>query len=1097
MRELPGGTVTFMLADVEGSTPLWDDAPDAMSGSMERLNVIADEVIERHRGARPLEQGEGDSFVAAFHRGSDAVACSLDLQLALGKEPWEGPALTVRIGLHTGEARLGEDGQNYSGEAMHRCARLRSLGHGGQTLLSRSTYEIVADSLADGVTLRDLGPHHLRGLQRPEHVWQLGHPDLPDTFPPLRSIEAMPNNLTSQLTSFVGRENEMAEVTSLLDEHRVVTLTGSGGVGKTRLAVEVAATLLDRYPDGVWLVDLSSTNDPDLVVKVVSSAARVTEATTRSAIDQLTFELKDKHTLIVLDNCEHLLDAAAVMTEGVVRSCNHVAFLATSREPLGITGEVAWRVPSLAVPDGAETLADTDAVHLFADRARATRPNFKVNDANAVAIAEICRRLDGIPLAIELAAARVRVLTPQQIASGLKDRFQLLTGGGPRALPRQRTLEASVDWSYNLLPEDERVLLRRSSVFAGSFTLDAAEAVCADDGGDAYRVLDLLSSLVDRSLILMDDEGAEARYRLLETIRQYASQRLVDAGEGHEIGTRHLRYYLEAATRIEYLDTDVDLRDLVAAFEVDGDNFRAAFDWAIGAGAANDGLELANRLAPAWGVRNQREGVERLRRALEQDGLDPTTRGYGLVWLSYLMGFGGQSAPLAREAVDVARALGDRFMEGRAQASLSMAILYLDPPAAEAACEAAVALGQENNDPWASFHGHLFLGWLALMHADSVRADAEFEQAINAATGSGIGQAGRAWALIFRGATVANIGTLPDALRILDDAHEIIERSHIDAMLGLSLVLRGGVAFCHGEFEAGRRLVGEAERTLVRTSSGNTFTPLYRSMIAMFDGDLDEAERQIDIHNTMVSVAGFTWMNVQGLATKAVIRLARGDIEGARPVADEALSQQGVEEIPGALTMALLARGLVARADGDLGAADRFLRDALTAAATSEVKVHVADALRALGGLAASSGRFEEGARLIGAGDRVATDAGWAISQLFPFAENDVTAVRQEIGDAALEEAFAAGAAMSTDEIVAYAQRGRGPRDRPAAGWDSLSPRELDVARLVAQGLTNPEIGERLFLSKRTVQTHLSHIFAKVGVSSRAELASEATRRSL
>src|SRR6202171_3822729 len=444
---LPTGMVTLLLADVEGSTQLWETQSDDMADAVSRMDRSLAEVVGTHNGVRPVEQGEGDSFVIAFARASDAVACALDLQRA------PLAPIRLRIGVHTGEVRLRDEG-NYIGPTINRTARLRDLAHGGQTVLSGATEPLVVDRLPDGAWLTDLGTHPLRDLPRPERVVQLCHRDLRNEFPPLRTPSTVvAHNLPAQLTSFVGRQAEMNRLREALIGGRHVTLTGAGGVGKTRLAVQVAAELAGQFGDGVWYVDLAPITHPGVVPVTVARALGLPDQPGRSTMETLLRFIRDRHMLVVLDNCEHLLDASAGLVVALLGGAPRLTLLATSREPIGVTGEATWRVPSLSLAD--------EAIELFADRARLAQSDFCMTDDNAAAVAEICRRLDGIPLAVVLAAARVRALWLAEIVDGLHDRFRPLTGGARTAVRRQQTLRASVEWSHGLVAATERILFRR------------------------------------------------------------------------------------------------------------------------------------------------------------------------------------------------------------------------------------------------------------------------------------------------------------------------------------------------------------------------------------------------------------------------------------------------------------------------------------------------------------------------------------------------------------------------------------------------------------------------------------------------------------
>lgn len=552
----PPGTLTMFLTDVEGSTRLWEEHPDAMPQAIQRHHELAHEAIERHGGYRPPDQGEGDSVFAVFPVAPSAMACALDFQRTLAAEPWpDQMALRVRMALHTGALEL-RDGRNYAGLALNRCARLRAIAHGGQVLLSEATRSLTALDLPEGASLQDLGVHRLQDLSLAERVFQLCHPDLPAAFPPLRALDARPHSLPLQLTRLVGRKRELSEVRSALRSARLVTLTGTGGSGKTRLALQVATDLIEEYSDGTWFVEFAGTTDPMLVPRVVSSTLGIREQQGRLILDTLVHHLTTKATLLVFDNCEHLLDACAELADRLVRTCAGLTLLVTSREPLGITGEVVRRVPPLSVPEAtlvpsAEAVASFEAVQLFVDRAVAAEPRFALTDANAAAVIAICRRLEGIPLALELAAARLQALPVEQLRDRLEDRFRLLTGGSRTALPRQRTLRATVDWSHDLLTEPEQLLLRRLAVFTGGFSLDAAEQVCSDRQVAPADVLDLPTRLVDRSLTLFETGPASGRYRLLETIREYALEKLRAAGEEPELRRRHLTYCIGFAEPAE------------------------------------------------------------------------------------------------------------------------------------------------------------------------------------------------------------------------------------------------------------------------------------------------------------------------------------------------------------------------------------------------------------------------------------------------------------------------------------------------------------------------------------------------------------------
>jgi predicted ATPase/class 3 adenylate cyclase len=554
----PSGTVTLLFTDIEGSTRLWDQHPDAMSAALERHDALMRSAIESSGGY--VFKTVGDAFCAAFASAREAVVAAGEAQRALHTESWHDDAvLLVRMALHTGECE--ERNGDYFGPAVNRIARLEATAHGGQVVVSRSAAELVRDRLPSGMKLIALGSHVLKDLERPEEIFQLAVDGLPTDFPPLRvqaeitTNLANPTNLTQPVSSFVGRDAEVAEVLKLLGNNRLVTLTGSGGVGKTRLATEVGRAVLSDRPDGVWLSELATVTDSALVASEVLSDLGISEHSGRESVDVLVEVLSAQDRLLILDNCEHVLDGCAVLVDSIVRNCPEIRLLSTSREPLRIEGEVIYRVPSLSLPpeqvDDRADLAGSGAVALFVERATTEAPGLGLSDEEAPLVAAICRQLDGMPLALELATARLRSMSLAKLHDRLEHRFALLTRGSRVALPRQQTLQALVDWSFDLLTGPERALFRRTSVFVDGFDLEAAEGVCALNDIPDWDIADLLASLVDKSLVVAEPQGDDVRYRLQETLRHYAAERLSeidavngDMNESDRLVTAHAEYYL-------------------------------------------------------------------------------------------------------------------------------------------------------------------------------------------------------------------------------------------------------------------------------------------------------------------------------------------------------------------------------------------------------------------------------------------------------------------------------------------------------------------------------------------------------------------------
>ena len=676
------GVVTHLFTDIEGSTRLWEHEPERMRPALARHDALARSAVTHHRGT--VVKTTGDGIHAAFEDPLDAVNATLELQNTLVEPPAsDGIALRVRCGLHVGaEERRDND---FFGRAVNKAARIMSVAHGGQVLLSEAVAALVGDRLPAGVALRDLGAVRLRDLARPERVYQVLHPRLRQDFPALRSLEATPNNLPLQLTSFIGRERELAEVKSLLRSNRLLTLLGVGGIGKTRLSLQAAADVMDDYPDGVWFVELAPVTDDRLVPQALASVLGVKEEAGRPVVEALVKHVSDRQLLIILDNCEHLVRACAEMARKLLQSGLRLKILASSREHLHIRGEATYAVPALSLPRlsgvaGPAGVAQYESVRLFIDRAVAVQPAFQLSEKNAMAASDICYRLDGIPLAIELAAARVRSISVEDIAERLTDRFRLLVRGDRTALPRQQTLRALIDWSYDLLTEQERALFRRLAVFASGWTLEAAEAVGTDGDVRGNEVLDLLTNLVEKSLAVAEPDGG--RYRLLDTVRQYAEERLVDSGEMDSTRTRHLAFYRTLAQKARPGLVGAQQGVWLARLDLERENLLSAHSWCNHAGAGGEiGLQLAHSLKHYWIIRGlldlgygmtahalARPGAQ-LRDAARCDALSDAGQ------LGCIMGKYEDAQKHLAEAVAIAREIGDKRMVAAVQQPLGVALL--------------------------------------------------------------------------------------------------------------------------------------------------------------------------------------------------------------------------------------------------------------------------------------------------------------------------------------------------------------------------------------------------------------------------------------
>jgi predicted ATPase/class 3 adenylate cyclase len=684
-RQLPSGTVTFLFTDIEGSTERWERYREPMKAAVRKHEEIIRAAVEAREGY--VFKSMGDALCAAFYNVADAITAALDAQRALLKEDWSAvDGIKVRMAVHTGhtDERQGD----YFGPAVNRVARLLAIGHGGQVLVSGASTDLSQGELPPQAALRDLGAHRLKDLTHPEQVYQLTSPDLAAEFPPLRSLEALPNNLPLQITSFVGRDLELLTLSDALAKHRLLTLVGAGGVGKTRLALQAAAELLDRYEDGVWLVELAPIADPDLVPSAVASVFHVREVENRTVSEALLHTLKPRRALIIFDNCEHVVEAAARLIDQILRNCPHIRIIATTRQGLGIAGEAVHRVASLAVPEPqkeitAEEAMQHGAVALFVERAAAATDAFRLTDQNAPVVARLCQRLDGIALAIELAVPRLKALSVEQLENKLNERFRILTGGSRTALPRQQTMRALVDWSYELLTGDEKTLFRRVAVFGGSWAFDAANAICSDERIEEWVVLDLLQSLVDKSMVVAKLSGPEQRYRLLESTRQYAHELLEKSGELEPMQTRHAAWYLQLATKADALYSSMPTKAWIALLEPDNDNLRVALDWALGEKRDVElGAALAARLARYWATTiYEAEGRARVRAAVALSDEINSKETIAKLWVGLELLLGVTTSrwdelrEVSQRALELNRELGND--EGVALSLLGVAETYL------------------------------------------------------------------------------------------------------------------------------------------------------------------------------------------------------------------------------------------------------------------------------------------------------------------------------------------------------------------------------------------------------------------------------------
>lgn len=659
-------TVTLLFTDIEGSTRRWEHLPAAMSIALARHDALLRSAIESHQGT--IFKTIGDAFCAAFDNANNALLAALAAQRALAAEHWgETGPVRARMALHTGTPEHRD--RDYFGPPVNRVARILSAGFGGQILVSHATAHLVGEHLPADVTLQDLGSHRLKDLLQPERLYQIVATDLASDFPPIKTLDRQPHNLPAQPTPLVGREDEVVRVRELVEREgsRLVTLTGPGGTGKTRLALQAAAELVETFADGAWFVALAPLRDPNLVVAAIAHPLGVREAGHEPLETTLIDYLRDKHLLLVLDNMEHVLPVVPAIGR-ILAACPNVVVMATSRAALRLYGEREAHVPPLPLPDQKRLpplgeLAENPAVELFVERAQAVRPGFELTAENAAAVAGICVRLEGLPLAIELAAARVRVLPPNRLLERLSDRLALLTGGASDREDRQRTLRGAVAWSHDLLPVAQQTLFRRLAVFAGGATLDDVEAVTDPDG--ELGALDGLDALVSQSLLRQEDRpNGEARFAMLETIREYAVERLAESGEAEAIRARHAARFLALTETAEPQLTGSDQAEWLDRLEADHDNLRAALSWFVNSGGPDEELRLASALWRFWDAHGHlSEGRSWLERALnESEGASPTLRAKALDGVGVIASAQGDlgDAVVSHEtALALSRSVGD------------------------------------------------------------------------------------------------------------------------------------------------------------------------------------------------------------------------------------------------------------------------------------------------------------------------------------------------------------------------------------------------------------------------------------------------------
>ncbi len=1072
----PSPARTVLVVSPGDARPQWQPPTESLTTGLSWLEATLSDIVAAHRGERLLERDHNDKFAVGFADATDAAACAIALQHA------PSAPIRPRIAVHADKISAAEP-WTHPHSLVNRAARLCDLAHSGQMLLSETAEPLLADRLPPEAWLVDLGAFRLRGIPYPERVAQLCHRGLATEFPPLRTGSALHENyFPTPLTSFVGRDAEMLELRRLVDSNRLVTLTGSGGVGKTRLALQLAEEFVDRFRDGAWCVDLAPITDPDLLPERVTHRLGLPDRPDHSPVDTLVRYLADRQLLLVLDNCEHLLAACAQLTATLLAAGTELTIVATSRAPIGVAGEVTWKTPSLSLVD--------EAVELFRQRARLVRPSFTGTDGDTALVTEICRRLDGVPLAIELAATRVRALSLAEIADGLDERFHLLTGGARTVVPRQQTLRASEDWSHDLLSEPERVVFRRLAPFRGGFDLDAAHAVAGGTDLPRGLIIDKLTQLVDKSLVIADSTGDSTRFRMLQTVQQYALEKLEKAGESEAIRARHRDHY----TTLFGSEVTAGYGWHIAQAELEIDNLRAAFTWSRDHGDLELAARLASSLLPLWIHSRTLEGLAWFNAMLAVGAtMSPGARARTLAdkaIFDALIGNYGQ-AQQAEEAVSIARDLDEPGLLAWALAACGFTCSY-SPELALPYFEQAIALSPDMNDDWRLSQIYGVQAYSAFVAGDleTMRRAAE--------NGAALGDAVGDWSVARLCRLCLGLAHLHRAelTMAVEQARQVAteaEAAHDPLFGAQSLTLLAEALACQGDSRGARAAADacvEAAAELIDFHRAFGFGAVTDTRLAA--GDVPGAVSAAEAACEACALPQLLAINGNPLARAA---LASGDLAAARRWADEALSVgSGIHRI-----LLLEIRGRVAMAEGEFEQAERDARDALAIAADTEALLGTPDLIELLAAVATAAGRLHDAARLIGSAAGVRERTGAVRAKVYDADYRaTVNSLREALPQNDFERRWDQGNALSTADAIAYACRGdakgRSASKRPSSGWGSLTPAERNIVRLISAGLRDKEIAAELSVSPRTVHSHLNRIYTKLDISSRLQLAHEAAQ---
>jgi predicted ATPase/class 3 adenylate cyclase/DNA-binding CsgD family transcriptional regulator len=1033
MQNLPTGTVTLLFTDIAGSTRLLHQLGERYASMLLECRQILRAVFERWNGN--VVDTQGDAFFVVFARATTAVSAAVAAQRTLASHAFpEGVAVRMRMGLHTGEPQRTADG--YAGLDVHRAARMMSAGHGGQVLLSQTISPLVEQDLPEGVHLRDLGEHRLKDLGRPMRLFQLVISDLPADFPPLNTLDSSPNNLPVQPTPFLGREQEVAAIADLLrrEDVRLVTLSGPGGTGKTRLGLQVAADVSELFSSGVFFVNLAPISDPALVMPTIAETLVIRERSGQVLLERLTEELRQRQMLLLLDNFEQVVSAAEQVA-ALLTACPQLKVLVTSREVLHVRAEHEFPVPPLAFPDidhlpDLAALSHHAAVALFLQQAQAVKPDFQLTDANARTIAELCVRLDGLPLAIELAAARMKLFSPRALLARLGQRLSVLTSASRDVPARQQTLRNTIAWSYNLLDAKAQRLFRRLSIFVGGCTMDAIEALCTSPGSESEPILDTVASLADKSLLQQVEQqtGEEPRFAMLETIREYALESLEALGETEAARKAHAAYFLALAEEAEQGMAGPQQAVLLERLEQEHDNLRAAMQWSLEQGEEGKAtaLRLGGALYSFWYVRAYfSEGRDFLERALSRSE--------------------GVAAPVRAKALYAASQLHETL------GSLDRAERFY---------EQSLALYRELGDT---------LGIANCLH---LLADISWGRG-NLTVARALGEES---VLLFRE---------------LDDKRSV----------AYLLYHLGDVAVEQGEYARGRDLLTES-LTITRELGDTRIMALSLFALArlyrLSGGDLAQAHTLLDESFALFREVGDKESIATCLSLLGMLALDEGDTARAASRVEQALALFQEMKLQDGTALSLYALAGVATIQGNYARSQALYEEGIAVARKAGGTRMIPSGLEGLAAAVAAQGNQVWAAHLWGAAEALREAIGMPIPPVerVPY-HRAVAAARAQLGEQAFAAAWVGGRTLSPEQALAtpgqvafpvptQGERSSSPTTAaPPSYPDGLTAREVEVLCVMAQGLTNEQVAERLVISPRTVETHLTSIYSKIGVSSR------------